>query len=389
MTKRSPEERREFHEARRTKAEASGKLYRAKEEAYRAGGKIDKAAKAATTAKDFELNAATHRRAIEDLDADAPRQHRIREEAARVATVKAQDLAKAQAKAEQEALDRLRRDPLRIYMEAMRHAEELDGEEERWARKARAYREAGDQNAAERATKVALERAGFAVEWRQEAQEAVTESGRDLARERAVAVKAQERHSRADAKERARLEDLKVESDTRTAAGSRELVVGGIRKGRIVSMATYETLLARPQDRSKARLEAMHDFDMLCATAEAGLIPEPKFEHESGSGRGPGALVMEKRAAGLEELSDLREAIGPGNVEFLHRRICDKAKLSALARDGYGTEKTVAVLFLAALDSMVVFFKTRNTMAARLAGMSIAQAPPENSPRSQASAARR
>lgn len=388
MTKRTPEERRANHATRQAKCEASAIEYRAKEARYRLAGKDDKADKASGTAREFELNARTHARAIEDLDADAPRRQRAQEEAARVSAAKTVDLAKAQAKAEEERIERLRRDPLTLYMEALRHAEELDGEEERWSRKARGYRDAGDQEAAARASKVATERAGYAVDWREAAQEAVDQSGRDLARERAVALKAQDRLIRSDAKEQARLRDLKVESDTRTAAGSRELVVGGVRKGRIVSMATYETLFARPQDRTAARLEAMHDFDMLCATAEAGLIPEPKFEHESGSGKGPGALVMEKRAAGLEELSDLRNAIGAGAVDLLLRRICDKAKLSALARDGYGTEKTVATLFVAAVDSMVVYFKTRSVMAARLAGMGMPQAS-RDPERAQSSTARR
>lgn len=369
MTKRTPEERREIHVTRRAKAEASATEYRAKEARYRLAGKDDKAEKAGKTARSFELDASSHRRHIEDLDADAPRRLRVRAEADKAQAIKTADLAKAQARAETERLERLNRDPLRVYTEAMVHAEELEGQSETWARKARGYRDAGDQEAAAKASRVAAERAGYAVDWRKIAEKAVAESGRDLVRERTVALKAQDRRNRADIKERARLEDLKVESDTRTAAGARELVVGGVRKGRIVSMATYEVLLARPQDRTPARLEAMHDFDMLCATAEAGLIPEPKFEHESSGGKGPGALVMEKRAAGLEELADLKDAIGPGNVDFLHRRICDRAKLSALARDGYGTEKTVATLFLAAVDSMVVFFKTRNAMAARLAGI--------------------
>jgi hypothetical protein len=388
VTKRTPEERRAQHVQRRDKAEASGKVYRAKEEAYRAGGKIDKADKAGATARDFELNAATHRRAIEDLDADAPRQHRLREEAARVAAVKQSDLAKAQAAAEQAALDRIRNDPLKVYMEALQHAGELDVEAEGLRLKRDGYSRAGSHVKAWRAEGRAQKLETYAAEWREAAQEAQEATERDLSRERAVALKAAERQAKARQKETARLADLGLEQDTATAGASREYVAGGVRKGRIVSMAAYETLLHRPEDRTQRRLEAMHDFDALCGTADAGLIPEPKFEHESGSGKGPGALVMEKRAAGLQELGDLEEAIGAGNVAILRARIYERQKMIALVRAGFGDRNTVPHLFLAALDAMTVYFKTRNVMAARLAGIGTAQAVPA-SPRAQASAARR
>jgi hypothetical protein len=388
VTKRTPEERRALHVQRRDKAEASGKVYRAKEEAYRAGGKIDKADKAGATARDFELNAATHRRAIEDLDADAPRQHRLREEAARVAAVKQADLVKAQAAAEQAALDRVRADPLRVYMEALKHAEELDLEVARYAEKAMGYQRAGDAEKRDRAQRESERRATWAREWREAADEAQAQTERDLARERTVALKAKERQDKANAKESARLADLKVENDVRTAGASREYVAGGVRKGRIVSMAAYETLLNRPEDRTQRRLEAMHDFDALCGTADAGLIPEPKFEHESGSGKGPGALVMEKRAAGLQELGDLEEAIGAGNVAILRARIYERQKIVALVRTGFGDRNTVPLLFLAALDAMAVYFKTRSVMAARLTGMGMPQASKEPE-RAHSSAARR
>lgn len=389
MTKRTPEERREQHQARANKATGQAAVYRAKESAYRVVGKIDKADKAGATARDFELNASTHLRAIEELDASVRRQHRLRDEATKVAAPRILAASIARATADREEEERRRRDPLKIYMEAQQHASELDAEVARYRTDSERYEKAGDQAKSERAAREANRRQQWAVEWREKAQQSVDESGRDLARERKVALKAKHRQDAASAKESARLKDLGLVEDVRTVGGSREYVAGGVRKGRIVSMAEYGTLFRRPEDRTQARVDAMHDFDNLCGTAESGLFPEPKFEHESGGGKGPGALVMEKRAAGLEEMSDLRDALGSPNVDMLRARIYERQTLTALVRAGYGTETTVAQLFLSAVDSMVVFFKTRNALAARLAGIATNQAPKVVSPRAQASAARR
>jgi hypothetical protein len=375
VTKRTVEERLESLVQRHAKAEASGKAYRAKEAAYRLGGKTDMADKAGKTARDFELNARMREQELRYLQDDMPRQKRVREEEERAAELRAVDAAKVKAQAEQAALDRLRADPLKVYMEALQHAEELDLEVTLYAEKAMAYQRAGDDAKRDRHQRESERRAGWARGWREAAEEAQAQTERDLARERAVALKAKERQDKANAKESARLADLKVESNLETAAGAREYVAGGVRKGRIVSMAAYETLLRRPEDRTKPRLEAMHEFDNLCGTADSGLFPEPKFEHESHGGSGPGSQVMLSRAAGLQELQDLGEAIGPGNVAMLRARIFERQTLSALVRSGHGDKNTAPLLFLAALDSMVVYFKTRNVMAARLAGMGVKPSP--------------
>lgn len=371
------EERRADHADSAAKAKAQAETYRGRAAAYRIGGKIDKAEKCEASAERFDMRASSHERQLEDLQGKRY-QDRVRQETGRVA--RAESMRKAQERAAEEA-ERIRNDPtlpLRIYMEALDHAAELDGEAHQLQKKAQGYRRAGEQSKAERTEAEAGRRQGYAVDWRQKAQEAVDNSGRDLAREREVSLKAARRKAAADAKEAQRLAHMGALDDSRTRGGSREYMLGGPKGERVTSMAAFSGLLARPQDRTPRRLEAMERFEKLCGQAEAGLIPEPRFEAESHGSGGAGMNAHHARIAGLLEMDDLREAIGPQNVDMLRLRIFERQSLGALLRDGFGTEKTIAALVVAAIDAMAAFFKTGDMLAARLAGNGISVAPPPN-----------
>jgi hypothetical protein len=118
-------------------------------------------------------------------------------------------------------------------------------------------------------------------------------------------------------------------------------------------------MIRKPQDRTSARLEAMHDFDNLCGTADSGLFPEPRFESESSSGKGPGSEVMAHRAAGLLEMEQVRNAIGAINTDMLRAWIYERQTITAIVRNGFGTEKTAGALLLAAVDALASHIRRR------------------------------
>lgn len=356
---RSVEVRREELADKQKRCEARAAEYVAKAEKYRTAGKLEKAKASAETADRARLHAASHGRALAELEEEERLQVRVR---------KGQEETRIKLNARPAAPPP---DHLRVYREALTHAGELDAEADRYRAKARGYERAGDQNLAQRAQQAVLQRVGWASEWRAAAEAAVSAAaaeGRDLARELATAKAAEERQAARGRKASLRLDDLKVESNLATAAGQREYEAGGVRGKRVASLATYATLLRKQEDRTGRRLEAMSDFDDLVAKADAGLFPEPKFEHESGSGHGAGERVMMARAAGLAELEELEDMIGAGNVRLLRLRIVERRTLTAIARDGVGTEATVAALFLAAVDQLSVYLRTKNARAAQIAG---------------------
>lgn len=361
---RSIEDRRTELQGKVRKCEARKAEYEARAEKYRLAGKTEKAEAAAETARNAALYAGSHARALEELGEEERLQHRSRRE---------QDRTRAILDA-QHAKVRRQVDRLQTYREALRHAAELDTEVERYRLKAEGYGRSGDREKQERALKVVEQRRGYAAGWREAAEierAAAAEEGRDLERELALAIKAEERRDKKDRTAAQRLHDLKLESHQGTAAGQREIEAGGTRGKRIAILASYATLLRRPEDRTSERLEAMADFDDLVGSADAGLFPEPRFEHESSSGKGAGERVMAARAAGLQELGDLESALGAGTVRLLRLRIVERRTFTAITREGIGTETTVAGMFLAAVDQLVVFQRTRSALEARMAAQAV------------------
>lgn len=363
-------ERRDAVEAKAKTAEAKAVEHRAREASYRTQGKEEKADGHAKTAARQERIAEGHRQEIARLDA------RARQQAYEglTAAQRAHEMVKAQERAEAAAAVRPTVDPLHAYLEALQHAAELEEAAARDDKKARGYVRAGDKRKAEIASGGAELSRKRAREWRDEAERIQAGTSRDLEREAKLAIKAQRRLQSQEKNEQKRLADLGVVADLATAAGQRAIASGGAGRGtKVASLSDYAGLIRKPQERTRVRLETMEKFDTLCATADAGLFPEMKLERESSSGHGPGAQVMANRAAGLAEMAEIAKAIGARNVDMLRAWIYDRQTLTAIARAGFGTEKTAGKLVLAAVDALATYLKTRDALAAHLAGLG---APP-------------
>lgn len=366
----SHSERRAAVLARAEKAEARAKEHRAREGSYRQQGKADAAKKHAATAARQERLAKTHRQELDRLDVRA----RQSTHQAAAAVQRAEEMTRAQERAAAAAAARPQVDPLLAYTEAMETAAQLEEDAARRDRNARAYSRAGDKAKADIALRGAEQSRVRARDWRLEADRIQADTDRDLARELAVAVKARRRAESKAKNEEKRLADMGVDAGLATAAAQREIASGGAGRGtKVASLRNYASLIRKPQERTRPRLEAMEEFDNLCGKADAGLFPEPRFEHESGSGKGPGVLIMMTRAAGLAEMEALSRAIGARNVDMLRAWIYDRQTLTALVRAGFGTEKTAGKLALAAVDALAVYLKTRDALSAHLAGLG---APP-------------
>ena len=365
MAKTTAAQRRDAAVERAEKCEARVKEYRAREASYRLKGKVDKADEAGAIAARQQRLAHQHRQEVERLDL------RARREAGEilVKAARAHRMAKAQESADQSRVTQPPVDPLVAYMEVLQHASELEVEIAQKERSASAHKRAGRTGQAEIAMRGAEQRRGWLADWRAEAERIQSETPRDLPKEMKALMVQRRKAESAIKNESKRLDHLGVVSDLRTAAGQREIATGGKGRGEaIASLRDYSSLIRRPQDRTAKRLEAMREFDGLCALAEEGLFPEMKLERESTSGAGPGQAIMATRAAGLQDMQELREIVGGRNVDMLRAWIYERQTLTSIVRAGFGTEKTAGALALAAVDSLVVWFRTRNALAARLAG---------------------
>ncbi|WP_156295609.1 hypothetical protein [Methylobacterium aquaticum] len=171
-------------------------------------------------------------------------------------------------------------------------------------------------------------------------------------RERAEARR-QRMLDRADA---ARAKDLRaagVDADARTAAGQRELVTNSARgvSRKRASLAGYEALIQNPKDRTPTRIKAMETFDELCHRAHAGLLPNPRFERGVDVSKSlPG--VPDDRADALMEMSRLAARIGDVAQAILYFRVFERRRFTAMRDLGMGDERTLATLFLAAVDGV-------------------------------------
>lgn len=348
-------ERRAAIEDRARKAEARAKEHRAREASYRTQGKPEKAEHHAATAARQEQLVLNHRQELDRLAARARQQARE----GLTNAERAHEMARAQERAAAAAAAMPAVDPLQAYTEALEAAVSLEEDAKRREASARAYTRIGDKRKAEIASGGAALDRQRAAEWREEADRIQSGTSRDLARELETAIKAKARAEGKKRKESNRLKNLDVVENLATAAAQREIASGGAGRGtKVASLRDYAALIRKPQERTQRRLKAMEEFDTLCATADEGLFPEPKFEHESGSGKGPGPQIMLTRAAGLAELQALTKAIGAGNTAMLRAWIYERSTLTALVRAGYGTEKAIGALALAALDAAAKHFTT-------------------------------
>lgn len=338
--------------------------YRARQASAAAQGKAEKAASYGTTAARSERIALTHRQEVDRIEIRARQLSREGQTPAE----RAAEMERAKKRAAEAAAARPKVDELQAYEEALRIAVELDGSALLQEQKAKRYQRAGAAAKAKIALGGAQDFHERAADWRKEAERIQAGTDRDLGRELAVALKARARQDGRAAKASQRLADLGIESNLDTAAAQREIASGGRMRGgvRVAMLRDYAGLIRRPQDRTEARLHAMQDFDDLCGAADSGLFPPPKFEAESTGVSGPGATVMANRAAGLVELERITAAIGAANVAMLRGWIVERQTLTALARAGFGTERTVGALCIAALDALAIYERTRSAIAARV-----------------------
>lgn len=190
---------------------------------------------------------------------------------------------------------------------------------------------------------------GQAIAAALEADEADQERER---RERAEARR-QRMLDRSDAAQNKDLRSAGVEVDRRTAAGQRELVTNTARgvSGKRASLAGYEALIQNPKDRSPSRIKALETFDELCHRAHAGLLPHPRFERGVDVSRTL-AGVADSRADALMEMSRLAARIGDVAQAILYFRVFERRRFTAMRDLGMGDERTLATLFLAAVDGV-------------------------------------
>jgi hypothetical protein len=276
------------------------------------------------------------------------------------------DALKVKASLEKEA--RPRPDPLAVYTEAMMHIAELRGEVEDLRTKAAAYDRKGDARKRDLALGRALKHEGYIPGWQRAAEDEIASSGRDLPREYQIARKAKHRQSEKEAERVKRLEKLAVNADPRTAAGQRQYVMPAPKKSTVANLAGYRDKITLVNERTKPRIEAMYEFDMLCGKAEAGLFPEINMDADRIGGSGPGPDIVLSRVAGLEEFREIEDVIGAQNVKMLRAWIFEGHTMIQLSRLGYGSERTAMRLCLAALDSLVTYWRTMNALAARRKG---------------------
>jgi hypothetical protein len=350
---------------RRLAAEATVRAheYRARESAANSHGRVDKAKQYATTAARAERLALTNQRELDRLDNCARRL--LREGSNRAE--RAAEMKRAQDKATAAAAALPPVDPLQAYGEALEIAAGLEAEAKRQDARADGYIRSGDAKRAAFATGGAATSRDRAAAWRAEAEKTQAGTSRNLARELALSIRAR---ARADDQGKAtgkRLARAGIEASPDTAAGQRYISTGGRGRGKaIAALSPYAALIRKPGDRTAARLEAMEDFDALCGAADAGLYPPPRFESESTGSKGPGDGVMANRAAGVIELDMVAAAIGAPNLAMLRGWIVERRTLAALSREGFGSDRTIGALALAALDALAIYLRTRNALAARL-----------------------
>ncbi len=363
MSSESLKQRIERAAALITKGKAVAERHRAEAGVHEAKGRHGKAADSRRKADGQDSLVRKHEMTVRTLTAKMKGQS-MREVYASMSKERAQEREEA----------RPRPDSLVIYAECMQHIAEIQAEVETFTKKAEGYARQGDKVKEANLRARADRHASYIPQWMQAAQEECENSGRDLHREYAVAQKAKDRKENRTHAENVRLQRLGVDTDDRTAGGSR--VYRSPAETPRGSTSSYEPLITIIRERTPRRLETMARFDTLCQIADMGLFPELKMESESRSSGSVGPDIMLNRIGGLDELAEIRDVIGGANVDMLRAWVFERQGNDQLLRLGYGTERTIARLCLAALDALAVYWKTGDALRARIAGVSVAaQAP--------------
>ncbi len=238
------------------------------------------------------------------------------------------------------------------------NAEKADRESKlavRSARLARHHATFVDHHAqgAARARTAKMVSAAKTLELAMAAAKVVDETDQERERRERAEARRQRMLDRADAAMSKDLRNAGVEVDRRTAAGQRELVTNTARgvSGKRASLAGYEALIQNPKDRSPSRIKAIEVFDELCHRAFAGLLPEPRFERGVDVSKTLSG-VADSRADALLEMSRLAARIGDVAQAILYFRVFERRRFTAMRDLGMGDERTLATLFLAAVDGV-------------------------------------
>lgn len=320
-------------------------------------GKDDKAAEAIAAAEKQEAIARNHAAEAERLA-----------QRAQAGAYLMQDGMKAKAALEARAAaqkaERLEADPLQAFIEASQHTARHEESIANLHAKLEGLLRVGDKAKAERVAARIEERASWADGWRKEALALIASSGRDLAGEWAALVEEKRKAETLEADAAKARKEMRIPIDLRTAGAQREFVAGSSREAKIASLAEYENLIARPADRTAARVQAMATFDRLCSWAEEGLFPTMNMEAKSrGTATATGAFHT-GYADALNSLDRVRHAIGGQNFQILKARIYERQTITALARAGFGTEKTAGALTLAAVDLLAMHLRGQSDLVA-------------------------
>lgn len=167
---------------------------------------------------------------------------------------------------------------------------------------------------------------------------------KEMTRAERAAVKA-ERQALERAK---RLAAANVESDPRLANARRTIVVAGLGKWQVASVAGLPVVLPRKADRTPARTIAWAKFDELCHKANAGLIAEPRFEQGVDCTKIPG--VPDSRIDATREEAGLRAYLGPDYFGLLFLIIYLRKSYGELEAEGLGSQRAISIVFKLALD---------------------------------------
>lgn len=141
-----------------------------------------------------------------------------------------------------------------------------------------------------------------------------------------------------------------LECDPRTAAGQREVDIRTMGGVSIARVDRFAKLFRSKGEATAVRVAACQAFDDIAHVAAQGLYPaqgyEPKVDH-SGTGS-----VIEGRADGIEQINEIKRAIGEDLFAVMLARVHAGMSYAAMERANYGSRAVLSALFLTATDAV-------------------------------------
>ncbi len=168
-------------------------------------------------------------------------------------------------------------------------------------------------------------------------------------RERTERIRRERLHAQAEAARRKEMSAAGIDHDSRTASGKRDHEVqnlGGTKRARSLK---HSSLFKNKSEATYSRVRACEIYDELWHAAHIGDYPEPRFEPKVDSSGKFGVIPM--NAGAKEKLDAITKAIGAEPAALLYFRIIENWSFRAMARDGYGDERSLQFRFVAAVDA--------------------------------------